>query len=414
MLPRSQLKESMTSSFDGSVARGYERLNRRGFIGRGAMALGGLALSPALLGACARGEELVATETTVGSLKDVVATHSIRWSNWPAYIDQASANVEGTSTLDDFTEATGISVVYSEAITDNEQYFASISEQLRDGLDVGADTFIVSNHMVGRLISLGYLAPIDTNLIPNARANLAFGPSPIDPDRAFSLPYFGGFISIAYNTALTGREITSINDLFDPAFAGNVTMFSDLRDGLGLVIRGMGGSLKNVDLAVVQAAADKVKVAKDAGQFRAFTGNEYFTDLAAGNTAISMCYSGDIAQIQRVNPDIAFVVPDEGMLSFADNWVVPITVSAEAHAAVNQLIDFYYDPVVSAKLTNQVQYISPVSGVGPELEKLDPEVAGNPLINPPQSWLDASTDWRVLSDEEDSQFSAVYQAAITG
>lgn len=378
------------------------------------MALGGLAFSPVVLSSCARGGEIVTTETTVGSLKDVVATNSIRWSNWPAYIDLAEGSVDGTSTIDDFTAASGIEVVYSETITDNEQYFASISEQLKNGLDIGADTFIVSDHMVGRLISLGYLSPLDMNLIPNARANLAFGQSPIDPDRAFSLPYFGGFVSIAYNAALTGREITSINDLFDPAFAGNVTMFSDLRDGLGLVIRSMGNSVANADLATVQAAADKVRAARDAGQIRAFTGNEYLADLAAGNTAIAMCYSGDIAQIQSANPDIAFVVPDEGMLSFADNWVVPITTSPEAHAAVNQLIDYYYDPVVSAKITNRVQYISPVSGVGPELAKLDPEVASNPLINPPQAWLDAATDWRVLTDEEDAEFSAVYQAAIAG
>ncbi len=404
----------MTSSLDGPVSKGHEGLTRRGFLSRGAMALGGLAFSPVVLSSCARGGEIVTTETTVGSLKDVVATNSIRWSNWPAYIDLAEGSVDGTSTIDDFTAASGIEVVYSETITDNEQYFASISEQLKNGLDIGADTFIVSDHMVGRLISLGYLSPLDMNLIPNARANLAFGQSPIDPDRAFSLPYFGGFVSIAYNAALTGREITSINDLFDPAFAGNVTMFSDLRDGLGLVIRSMGNSVANADLATVQAAADKVRAARDAGQIRAFTGNEYLADLAAGNTAIAMCYSGDIAQIQSANPDIAFVVPDEGMLSFADNWVVPITTSPEAHAAVNQLIDYYYDPVVSAKITNRVQYISPVSGVGPELAKLDPEVASNPLINPPQAWLDAATDWRVLTDEEDAEFSAVYQAAIAG
>ena len=49
-----------------------------------------------------------------------------------------------------------------------------------------------------------------------------------------------------------------------------------------------------------------------------------------------------------------------------------------------------------------------------ELEKLDPEVASNPLVNPPQAWLDVATEWRVLTEEEDVEFSAVYSAVVEG
>ena len=57
---------------------------------------------------------------------------------------------------------------------------------------------------------------------------------------------------------------------------------------------------------------DKVQEAKDAGQIRRFTGNDYGDDLVAGNVAIAQAYSGDVAQLQLDNPDLQFVVRRRG------------------------------------------------------------------------------------------------------
>lgn len=390
-------------------------LDRRRFLGRSAAALGGLALGPALLAAC--GDDDGGTEAGGAvDLSGVEAADTIRWSNWPAYIDPVEDLEEGGTTfLQDFEAATGISVNYSEDVQDNEQYFARIREPLSRGQDIGSDVFVVTDYLVARLISLGWLAPLDLSLLPNVEANLldAYKDVSIDPGRRYSLPYFSGFSSIAYNPQLTGREITSINDLFDPAFAGQVTFFNSLRDGLGLVLLGEGVDITQVTKEQVEAAAEKVARAKADGQIRAFTGNDYVADLQAGNIAIAMAYSGDVAQIQYENPDIQLVVPEEGMIAWSDNWVIPTTASPEAQKAVHELINFYYDPVNTAKVTNWVQYIPPVDA-GEELAALDPDVAANPLINPPAEWLEKSYDFRALSDEEDLEFTRIYTAVQEG
>ena len=388
--------------------RQLARMSRRRFLGRSGLALGGLAIGPTLLAAC--GDDSGGGGGGGGGAADVpdfepTTSDTLRISNWPAYIDEETVGL--------FETESGLSVTYTEDVNSNEEYFARIREPLSRGEDVGSDLFIVTDFLVNRLIGLGWLAPMDDANVPNKEnlvANLA--DVEYDPERRFSLPWFSGFTSIAYNQALTGREITSISDLFDPEFAGQVTMFSDMRDGLGLVLLEQGKSPADATLEDIQAAADRVAEAKEAGQIRRFTGNDYLDDLAAGNTAVAEVYSGDVAQLLGDNPDLRFVVPEEGMLQFSDNMVMPISTANSA--GVEEWMNYVYDPVNMARITAYVQYIPPVEGTGEELATLDPALADNPLINPPEEYTSAAVVWRPLSDEEDQEFTSIYAEVTEG
>ena len=377
------------------------RMSRRRFLGRSGLALGGLALGPTLLAACGGddgggggggggGDEAAAFTPTTSD--------TLRISNWPFYIDEETVGL--------FETESGLTVDYREDVNDNEEYFARIREPLSRGDDIGADMFIVTDFMVNRLIGLGWLAPLDDANIPN-KGNLVSSLQGIayDPDRTYSLPWFSGFSSIAYNPELTGREITSLEDLFDPEFSGQVTMFSDLRDGLGQVLLIQGKSPAEATTEDIEAAVAYVQEAKDAGQIRRFTGNDYGDDLVAGNVAIAQAYSGDVAQLKLDNPALEFVFADEGMISWSDNMVLPTTT--ENSTGAEAWMDYVYDPVNAARITGYVQYISPVEGSGDEL---DPELADNELINPSQEVRDSAIAWRGLTDEEDQEYSAMYAA----
>ncbi len=121
-----------------------------------------------------------------------------------------------------------------------------------------------------------------------------------------------GMTALAYNRAATGRDITKIDDLWDPAFKGKISLLSDMQDGLGMIIISQGGSLDDPTMESVQKAVDLIKEQKDKGQIRRFTGNDYADDLAAGNVVIAQAYSGDVVQLQKDNPDLKFVVPETG------------------------------------------------------------------------------------------------------
>jgi spermidine/putrescine transport system substrate-binding protein len=220
-----------------------------------------------------------------------------------------------------------------------------------------------------------------------------------------------GMVGLAYNKAATGRPITKIGDLWDPAFKGRVSLLSDTQDGLGMIMLSQGNSPENPTSQSVQKAVDLIKDQKDKGQIRRFTGNDYADDLSAGNIAIAQAYSGDVVQLQADNPDLDFIVPEAGGTWFIDTMVIPYTTQNQS--AAEAWINYVYDRPNYAKLIAFTQYVPVLSNMTDELNKIDPKSAGNPLINPPESTLKNLKSWPALTDEQTQEYNAAY-AAVNG
>jgi spermidine/putrescine transport system substrate-binding protein len=60
-----------------------------------------------------------------------------------------------------------------------------------------------------------------------------------------------------------------------------------------------------------------------------------------------------------------------------------------------------------------VQYVPVLSDMTDELNKIDPAIANNPLINPPKDILDKVQGWAALTDEQTQEYNTLY-AAVTG
>ena len=159
-------------------------------------------------------------------------------------------------------------------------------------------------------------------------------------------------------------------------------------------------------------AIDALQKATDAGQIRAFTGNEYAQDLVKGNVVACEAWSGDVIQLQFDNPDIKFVAPEEGLALWSDNMLVPNKATHKANA--EELMNYYYDPEVAAELAAWVNYICPVVGAQEEMEKIDPSLVDNQLIFPTEETLPRPrTSWGSTEKQEQDyqkQFAAVIGA----
>jgi spermidine/putrescine transport system substrate-binding protein len=354
-----------------------ERVSRRRFLGRtGAAGLALSGLASALAGCSIEGE----AANGVDAGKAVSVRHpkaklgGLVWANWPLYIDK--------KTLKTFDREFGTQVKYVEEINDNFEFFGKVRQQLATGRTIGRDIVTLTDYMAARWVRDGYCEPLDKKNIPNI-SNLAPNLRSInyDPKRTYTLPWQSGGVGIGYNPKKTGRKIESVNDLFDPAFKGRVTMLQEPYDSAGLTLLGMGTNASKAKVADILKAIEKIKQAKDAGQIRRFTGNDYTTDLAKGNVWLAVAYSGDLVQLQADNPELQFVYPKEGSMLFTDNMMMPKHV-AHPYAA-ERLMNYYYEPEVAAKVAAYVNYITPVDGVRAVLEKTDPEIANNPLIFPP-------------------------------
>jgi spermidine/putrescine transport system substrate-binding protein len=381
------------------------RSSRRRFLGGGAAAAAAFALGPSFLAACGSSTTTSSSSSSAAPADDgSPATGNLRISNWPLYMADGFVAA--------FQTASKLTVDYKEDFNDNEEWFAKNKEPLSRKQDIGADLAVPTQFMALRLKGLGWLNEISDTRVPNRknlRPDLLNDAS--DPGRKYTAPYMSGMTALAYNKAATGRAITKIDDLWDPAFKGKVSLLSDMQDGLGMLMLSQGSSLSQPTTETVQKAVDLVKEQKDKGQIRRFTGNDYADDLAAGNIVIAQAYSGDVVQLKADNPDLDFVVPESGGTWFIDTQVIPYTTQNQ-HAA-EAWINYVYDKPNYAKLVAFTQYVPVLADMTDELNKIDPKLATNPLINPPQDYKDRLKTWTALSDEQTQEFNTAY-AAVTG
>ncbi|MGA1764600.1 MAG: ABC transporter substrate-binding protein, partial [Ilumatobacteraceae bacterium] len=235
---------------------------------------------------------------------------------------------------------------------------------------------------------------------------------PWDPTGEYSMPWQAGTAGIAYNIDVTGRELKSTADLFDPAFKGKIGMLTEMRDTMGLILMSQGVDITSISSFDQAAGAfEQLEKAKADGQIRAFTGNDYIDDLVSGNYAACVGWSGDVLQLGKDSPNIRFVVPEEGGTLWADVMVMP--KGTENTDAVAKWLDFVYDPEQAAQITSYVQYFSPVKGVREEVAKIDPELAENPLVFPDAETASRLKSWANLSEDVDAQFADAF-SSITG
>ena len=267
-------------------------------------------------------------------------------SNWPFYIDQ---NDDATSfpTLDQFTEETGVKVNYLEDINSNEEFFGEIQAPLSRGQSIDRDIIVPTAWLAARLLDLGYLQKLDKSAIPNI-VNLedTLASPPWDPNRDYSLPWQSYITGVGYDPKKVGGEITSVEQLLDPALKGKVTMLDSMEDTAALFLLEMGGDPANPDQTAFNEICEKLKRAVDDGQIRQFTGNDYTGLLAGGDAWASIAWSGDIVILQADNPNLEFTIPDAGGISSVDTMVIP--TGGDVYTA-STFMNFFYDPEIAAQ-----------------------------------------------------------------
>jgi spermidine/putrescine transport system substrate-binding protein len=344
-------------------------VSRRQFLGRGGAAVGGVALGSTLLGS---GASAFASVLGQGGGGEVGGKLSVL--NWPLYLDKKSPGL--------FEDETGIDLKYSESLSDNNEFFAKYQRQMSQDQYPGFDIAVPSSWMAERLIGLGYVQKLPLDDIPNA-ANLLpeFQNPPWDPTGEYTLPWQTGMSGISYNIEITGRELTSVDDLFDKKFKNKIGILKDLRATMTLLLLSEGVDPGTVTYKQAEPAFNKLEKAVDSGQVRRFTTNDYQDDLVDGNFAACVGWSGDVAQLTLDNEDLRFVIPDEGGERWADTmtWIA----SAKRRAQVAAWMNYFYDPANAARVEAFIQFIPPVAGADAELVKIDPDLGTSPNIFPP-------------------------------
>lgn len=397
----------------GRRRAGAGALSRRSLLGAGALGLG-----VGTLGACAPPDP----PEGGGAAADVelpedrsAADKTVRWANWTAYLDMDDSG-RRYPTLEAFERESGLDVTYTEDIDDNDSYFNKIAPQLRAKQDIKRDIFTFTDWMANRIIREGLCQPLELLRMPNA-SNLLEPLQEVtfDPGRQHSLTWQSGFAGIGYHRGKVGRELRSLDDLWAEDLKGRISVLSEFRDTLGLIMQAQGVDPSgDFGTAEFEAAVAEVDKRITDGYIRRIKGNSYLNDLKGGNAVAGIVWSGDlfVLRAETEDDDWEFVIPDSGGMLWSDNLMVPITSRHRRNAQA--VMNHYYDPTVAAEVAAWVNYVCPVAGAQKEMEKIDPELAESPFIFPGEDYI-ADHDivgFRALSAKEDAEYSSAWADVV--
>jgi spermidine/putrescine transport system substrate-binding protein len=333
------------------------------------------------------------------------------WSSWVEYVDEDDDG--NRPTLDRFQAETGISVDLREEINDTAEFAAKVRPQLEAGQDIGRDLVVLTDWMAARWIRQGFAQTFDRSAMPNADnlipslADVSF-----DPERDQSLPWQGGYTGLGFNSELlkelTGKsQIRTVQEMWDPALRGRVTILAEMRDSMGLVMQSLGADPANFTPDQFDAAAAEIQAQIDSGQIRQVTGNDYIPSMLNGDVVAAFAWSGDIA---LEGEPYQFVIPESGGLLWTDDMMVPAMARHMANA--EQLMNWYYDPQIAAEVAAWVAYITPVAGAQEAMERIDPDLVDDPFIFPTEQDLENITAFQWLTEQEDATYARIYQSVI--
>ncbi|MFN4113703.1 MAG: PotD/PotF family extracellular solute-binding protein [Sphingomonadaceae bacterium] len=313
----------------------------------------------------------------------------LNFYNWDTYI--------GETTLDDFKEASGISVKM-DLFDSNDVLFA----KFRAG-NPGYDVIVPSNDFVERMIQAGMLMELDQAQIPNLKnIDPTFIDVDYDPGRKFSMPYTWLTLGIGYRKSKVPTPPDSWKVLFDSdEYKGRIAVLSEAGDMFRLYAKYMGKSVNDITPDDIKAI--ETMMVRQKPFIKKFHEDDGQDLLLKGDVDLVLEYNGDIAQAMVEDPDIGFVIPKEGSQLNSDNLCIPKDAPhpKNAHAFINYLLD----GEAGKKITETILYPTPNTAA----KALMPDdYKTNPVIFPPAD---------VLAKCEYAKFNAelqpLYEEAFT-
>lgn len=263
--------------------------------------------------------------------------------NWGDYIDP--------DLLTKFTKETGYRVNY-ETFDSNESMYTKVKQG-----GTSYDIVVPSEYMIEKMKAENLLLPIDHKQVPNLKNfDDRFLNQSFDKNNKYSVPYFWGTLGIVYNDKLVdGSKIKHWDDLWRKEFKNNILILDSSRDNLGLSLVSLGKSVNTTNLSDLQLA--KAKLDTLMPNIKAILNDEIPMYMNNEEAGIAVTFSGVAADIISDNPNLHYVLPEEGGNLWFDDLAIPKT--AKHIKAAHEFINFMSDPKNAAQNAEYIGYATP-------------------------------------------------------
>ena len=232
--------------------------------------------------------------------------------------------------------------------------------------------------MISQLIEEDMLAELNYDNIPNfSKIDDRFKNLSYDPENKYTVPYTWGTLGIIYNSTMVDEPITSWDAMFDTKYAGDVLMIKNSRDALGIALLDLGYSLNTDSEEELREAYELLAGAKANGVYSGFVMDEVFQKMEQGNAAICAYYAGDYLSMLENNPDLKYVVPEEGSNWFVDAMCV--LKDAQHKDEAEEWINFMCSTDACLRNMDAIWYASPNTEALEKYPEYYEETYGEPL-----------------------------------
>ena len=316
--------------------------------------------------------------------------------NWGEYISDTYE--DGMLDVNkEFEKLTGIHVNYV-TYESNEDMYAKI----KNG-GASYDIVVPSDYMVERMAAEGLLKSFDPNELPNYHyidrkyLNMYY-----DPDNIYSVPFNVGMVGLIYNTKMVDETPTSWKIMWNEKYAGKILMIDNPRDAFAIPQKILGYSFNSTDEKELADVAQMLIDQKPLLQ--GYVMDEVFNKMESGEAAMVPYYVGDYIIMHDINPDLAFVYPQEGVNIFVDAVCIP--KGAKNFDAALKYINFLMDPEIALSNAFQIGYASPNTSV---LENEDyADLANNQYLYPDDEHMPNVEYFHNLPQDTLKQFSKLW------
>ena len=311
--------------------------------------------------------------------------------NWGEYLDPEVLTL--------FEQETGIDVVYEEFET-NEILYPKISSGA-----IAYDVICPSDYMIQRMIENNLLAEINFDNIPNVKnigKDYMEQSRQFDPENKYSVPYCWGTVGILYNKTMVDEPITSWSVLWDEKYKDNILMQDSVRDAFGVTLKYLGYSLNSTDLDELTEARDLLIKQKPLVQ--AYVIDQVRDKMIGNEAAIGVIYSGEAIYTQMENPDLEYVIPEEGSNIWIDSWVIP--KNAENKENAEKFINFLCRPEIALMNFEYITYSTPNIEARKMIE--DEAIRNSEIAFPDLSKYDNLETFQYLGTEADQTYGELW------
>lgn len=340
------------------------------------------------------------------------AEGSLNVYNWANYI--------GETTLEDFQQATGISVNY-----DNFASLEELSAKMLAG-QTGYDIVFQGGMDSPAMFKANVYDTLDKSKLPswgNLDPTILKLVAPWDPGNAHGVPYMWGSVGMTFNVdmvkqRLPDADMDSLDILFKPENAQKlsdcgISLLDSPTNILFMAIRYLGRNTDTATEADYKAAAELFKPIRK--YIKTFDNSNFLNALPNKELCVVNNWSGDYATATArareagIDINLAYYVPKTGAPLWCDLMCIPTDSQNKDNAY--KFLEFMLQPEVIAKCSDATNYANAVAKSTPLVDK---KITSNSAVYPSQEMMNRLYAPKALTEAQLRALTRIWQEVKSG